>query len=101
MVEIFGLLFEVCLQGMCLSFLAHCTSTANERIMKHPKEKTCSGQQAAFGISNIFRPRRFMTREWNYSLISYLTSPSLMALAIALKGQIHILATEKKSKKKK
>ena len=41
-----------------------------------------------------------MTREWNYSLISYLTSPSLMALAIALKGQIHILATEKKVEEK-
>ena len=71
--------------------------------MKHPKEKPGVDNKQLLEFQTFLDPRRrgFMTREWNYSLISYLTSPSLMALAIALKGQIHILATEEKKPKKK
>ena len=47
--------------------------------MKHPKEKPGVDNKQLLEFQTFLDPRRrgFMTREWNYSLISYLTSPRL------------------------
>ena len=77
MVEIFGYLkyaFKVFVPLSFLSSLYLC-----KRIMKHPKEKPGVDNKQLLEFQTFLDPRRrgFMTREWNYSLISYLTSPRL------------------------
>ena len=76
-VEIFGYLkyaFKVFVPLSFLSSLYFC-----KRIMKHPKEKPGVDNKQLLEFQTFLDPRRrgFMTREWNYSLISYLTSPRL------------------------